>query len=303
MNIKNLAQTVLKDQKVLSEIYALKMTKGEVEKYFGEIVKLYYFFHSPFINGLSGHLGRDQFLKTIYFYTSFANNKGGRDLIKKQNIKLNILDVFMNDSNYRNASISYIQNNMLSWQTKHWSKITKFLDYIIEDKPTNGLYISGEFGIGKTYLNCAMANELALRGKSVAIFKTLELYEYLKNNRDQNQIIQTQLIECDVLIIDDLGREPMMPYASWFTFEFLYLVLNTRYLKRKHLIINSNLSIIQYLEMLKRLERKIESNNMSFRFLDIFKSSLLEIDLLKEVTSNTRKNLFWDNVRARMRAV
>lgn len=84
-----------------------------------------------------------------------------------------------------------------------------FLAKVLANQQTKGLFISGEFGIGKTYLSCAIANEFAENDKTVAIFKTMELFQYINMNfGNLNQIID-DFIECDVLVVDDLGREPI----------------------------------------------------------------------------------------------
>ena len=110
------------------------------------------------------------------------------------------------------------------------------------DNSKTGIYLCGEFGIGKTYLLSCIANELARKGKSVLYVYFPDLVRYLngliyENNKLEEQI--TSLKECDVLILDDLGAEYL---NSWFRDQVLGPVLNYRYLSKKPICVSSNLT-------------------------------------------------------------
>ena len=53
-----------------------------------------------------------------------------------------------------------------------------------------------------------------------------------------------QLIKCDMLIIDDLGTEPIMQNI---TREYLFTLLNERLTQRRHTVIATNLGIPELL--------------------------------------------------------
>ncbi len=111
----------------------------------------------------------------------------------------------------------------------------------IDDAKT-GVYLCGEFGIGKTYLLSCVARELARKGKSVLYVYFPDLVRYInglmyENNKLEEQI--TSLKECDVLILDDLGAEYL---NSWFRDQVLGPVLNYRYLSKKPICVSSNLT-------------------------------------------------------------
>lgn len=110
------------------------------------------------------------------------------------------------------------------------------------DNAKTGVYLCGEFGIGKTYLLSCIANELARKGKSVLYVYFPDLVRYInglmyENNKLEEQI--TSLKECDVLILDDLGAEYL---NSWFRDQVLGPVLNYRYLSKKPICVSSNLT-------------------------------------------------------------
>lgn len=48
------------------------------------------------------------------------------------------------------------------------------------------------------------------------------------------------LIDCDLLIIDDLGTEPLYRNVSG---EYLYTIINERKITKKHTLISTNLSL------------------------------------------------------------
>ena len=61
-------------------------------------------------------------------------------------------------------------------------KIKKILDTYDSKKSGKGLYLTGNFGCGKTYLLAAMLNELAKRGHKIAIIYYPEFLRSLKSN-------------------------------------------------------------------------------------------------------------------------
>lgn len=104
------------------------------------------------------------------------------------------------------------------------------------------IFISGQTGIGKTFLAACVVNELIEKG-GYAFFTTAFnlnniFIAYFKAKDDEKDEILQPLLESDVLIVDDLGTEPIL---SNITLNYLYLVLNERMIAGKSTIINSNL--------------------------------------------------------------
>lgn len=72
-----------------------------------------------------------------------------------------------------------------------------------------GLLITGPVGVGKTYLLCALAHALALRGFSVRFVDFFQLLSQLRaaySKNDSDLTYLQPLIDVDVLIIDELGK-------------------------------------------------------------------------------------------------
>lgn len=107
--------------------------------------------------------------------------------------------------------------------------------------PERGLYIYGPFGIGKSFILGALANELAQRRvRTVAIY----VPEFL---RDMKQSIQDQTLNekidfvkrAQVLMLDDFGAETM---SAWTRDEVLGTVLQYRMAEKLPTFFTSNLS-------------------------------------------------------------
>ncbi len=102
------------------------------------------------------------------------------------------------------------------------------------------LLLSGSTGTGKTHLSLAIAKQVTEQGYNVVygsiqpLLRKLESEHFGRAEGDS----EAQLINCDLLILDDLGME----FDSAFTRACLYNILNARLLEDKPTIISTNLS-------------------------------------------------------------
>jgi len=121
------------------------------------------------------------------------------------------------------------------------------------------LFFNGSPGLGKTYLSACIARVVAENGYSVvyemaaAIFAKFEEQKFSRaeNPEDTRDEIK-RFMECDLLIMDDLGTE----MTTVFTIAALYEIINTRLVTGKKTIVNSNLTIT---ELRKRYSEQITS--------------------------------------------
>lgn len=114
---------------------------------------------------------------------------------------------------------------------------------------TKGMYISGNFRTGKTYLASAIGNEISKKGYTVIEAYYPELSGILKASLsdDSFQSIVEEMKYCDLLILDDFAGESVNPFIRD---EALGVVLQYRMIKNKPIIITSNVprkSIVNYL--------------------------------------------------------
>lgn len=103
--------------------------------------------------------------------------------------------------------------------------------------------IMGEVGIGKSSLATATANELLNKGKTVLYLTAFEINAiFLKHhlsNIVSEDIAFDSLFDCDFLIIDDLGTEPIYNNVSM---QYLFSTIDTRILNKKKTMVCTNLS-------------------------------------------------------------
>lgn len=104
------------------------------------------------------------------------------------------------------------------------------------------ILICGHTGTGKTFLTECIASKLISQYKLVMFTTAFNLNNAMLNyhisfdfNREEKL---SPYLNCEVLIIDDLGSEPMLKNV---TQEYLYLIINERMLAKKPTVITTNL--------------------------------------------------------------
>ncbi|MEF2837145.1 MAG: ATP-binding protein, partial [Oscillospiraceae bacterium] len=121
---------------------------------------------------------------------------------------------------------------------------------------SGNLLFSGSTGLGKTFLSACIARAVADRGCSVVYETANHLFAKLEqakfNPSEEARREAAKFLECDLLIIDDLGTE--MP--GQFVTAALYSLLNDRLLMAKPMVISTNLTVE---EMSRRYSPQIAS--------------------------------------------
>lgn len=109
-------------------------------------------------------------------------------------------------------------------------------------KPEN-LLLFGAPGLGKTHLSAAIAREVSGKGFSVVydtaahVFERFEAQKFGREGDEAEGDVQ-RVLNCDLLILDDLGTEMTTAFVQ----SALYQIINTRLMERKSTILNTNLS-------------------------------------------------------------
>lgn len=120
--------------------------------------------------------------------------------------------------------------------------IAKAVEFVTNTKPGQsgkGLYFHGKFGVGKTFLMGAIANELAERNISSMLVYTPDFFRELKSGihdgsyNDKIEIVK----KAQVLILDDIGAETM---SSWIRDDVLGVILQYRMLEKLPTLYTSN---------------------------------------------------------------
>lgn len=127
---------------------------------------------------------------------------------------------------------------------KRMSSIFKLCkEYVLNFNPKTSanLLFLGEPGLGKTHLTLAIVSGVMEKGYMPVYAPAENLFSAIQKEKfdGENKGSFDQMLECDLLVIDDLGTE----MATSFTKSALYNLINTRLLTKKPTIINTNLSI------------------------------------------------------------
>lgn len=112
----------------------------------------------------------------------------------------------------------------------------------LETSATKNVMLVGGTGVGKTYVAKCLGKQVLQNGNTVLFISAFNLNNtFLKvhTSSEINKISLLQnLIDVDLLIIDDLGTEPLLKNV---TREYLLLLLNERINANKSTVITTNL--------------------------------------------------------------
>ena len=153
--------------------------------------------------------------------------------------------------------------------------IKEFIESIDKEGTHKGLYLNGNFGCGKTYLLSAMLNELAKKGKRVAIIYYPEFLRSLKASFGDNDEYQSKfnyIKKVDLLLLDDIGADSV---TEWSRDEVLGTILQYRMEEKLPTFFTSNLT-------LEELEQHLSTTNKD---VDIVKARRI-IERIKQLTEN-----------------
>ncbi|QFF99669.1 primosomal protein DnaI [Psychrobacillus glaciei] len=125
--------------------------------------------------------------------------------------------------------------------------------------PSKGLYIYGKFGVGKSYLLGALANELAARHiHSVVVYVPEFLREMKQAIQDQSLAEKIEFVKrAPVLMLDDIGAETM---SSWTRDEILGTILHYRMSEQLPTFLTSNFNydeLEHHLSFTQRGEKEV----------------------------------------------
>ncbi len=154
----------------------------------------------------------------------------------------NIQDLIQRE-NFSTLSYEYYQGEDLQHFRAAVELSRSFTENFKEDY--RNLFFYGTVGTGKSFLSGCIAHELLQAGFSViyfsaaGFFERLARYAFDARNRDTLQDFYEDLFQCDLLILDDLGTE----VTNSFVTSQLFACLNERALRRKSVIISTNLSL------------------------------------------------------------
>lgn len=160
------------------------------------------------------------------------NNNKYLDNIYYFNINKDIKDASMGNIDTKDKN----RFEVIKW-------IKEYLSSVKRSEYHKGLYLSGNFGCGKTYLLSAMLNEIAKSGKLVAIVYYPEFLRSLKESFYDSEEYKRKfnlIKKADYLLFDDIGADSV---TEWSRDEILGTILQYRMEERLATFFTSNLTI------------------------------------------------------------
>ena len=110
---------------------------------------------------------------------------------------------------------------------------------------SGNLLLTGDPGLGKTFLSAAIAREASGEGFSVVYdtaARIFDRFEARKFGREAGEAVEAdvdRVMDCDLLILDDLGTELTTPFVQ----SALYGIVNGRITDRRATILSTNLKL------------------------------------------------------------
>ena len=147
------------------------------------------------------------------------------------------LEEAVKTNNFKNFNINLYSNHKLNDERytprKNIEDILEYItgEYLPNFKNSNtNLLFYGNSGTGKTFLSWCIAKELLDKGFLVVYKTSDDLLRALKDIKFNNDTdLENLLINCDLLIIDDLGSEQITDFSS----TELFTLINKKILKNK----------------------------------------------------------------------
>lgn len=132
-------------------------------------------------------------------------------------------------------------------QFELFQKLEQFIDHFPKEK---GLYLYGDFGVGKSYRMAALANELAKKGISTILVH----YPTFVSNLDFNNAKDycDELKKAEVLVLDDIGAELN---NAWLRDSVLQVILQHRMQEDLPTFFTSNLSMAEFEQHLSETKK------------------------------------------------
>ena len=188
----------------------------------------------------------------------------------------NIRDVLARE-NFDTLSLEYYDKEhvdektgmtVLEYMTMVIGECREFVERFGEEK--GSILFTGSTGCGKTFLSNCIARELIQRGFSVVYLTATDMFDVLSEsrfgNRDEEEAKDraAYILDCDLLIIDDLGTEMI----NTFTASQLFYCVNERLNRKNGTIISTNLALNRLQdEFTERVTSRIMSQYKIFPLL------------------------------------
>ncbi|MBK0347711.1 primosomal protein DnaI [Aerococcaceae bacterium zg-ZJ1578] len=164
-------------------------------------------------------------------------------------------------------------------------EITLFIsNYRKHPESTQGLYLSGPFGVGKTYILGALANALAQSGVKVTMLHFPTFAQDARKSIQDNSVhdLVTEVKKVPILMLDDVGAENI---TAWIRDDILAVILEYRMKESLPTFFTSNFSMDElavYLESTREGIEKVKAARLMERVRYVAKEVQVDGENLRQ---------------------
>ena len=262
-NYNKIKQAVLKDPEI-KEFLSLhpELSQAEIDK---SLIKLYeYKTQSKQCNQCKSYSACKNMVAGYSPVLNVENNEirlsyekcHSRIMHEKDKEKQKLIQSLYMPKEILQASFSDISNDETRLSAN--AELLDFIDQARIELPSKGVYFHGQFGVGKTYLLGALANELKKINISSTLIYMPEFVREIKGSfKDDSFNEKVDFFKkADVLMLDDIGAELQ---SAWFRDEILGSVLQYRMMERLPVFFTSNYNLDQLESQLATTKNGIET--------------------------------------------
>ena len=186
------------------------------------------------------------------------------------------LDQVLDQENFGNLSYAYYDDQEILPEigltnADYMRRVVRgCMDFAADfDRKKENLLFTGSTGVGKTFLTNCIARALMDSGHSVIYLSAGDLFEVFSRNKfdydtpEDMRDTYRYILDCDLLIIDDLGTE----LNNSFTSSQLFYCINERMNMSRSTIISTNLSIARLRDS---YTDRVTSRIMRYRIIPLY---------------------------------
>ena len=227
-----------------------------------------------YIDNRKCHCFREQEINLLYEQSNI------RAVLEKENFSTFSYDWFDDEKKDPRSGMTAREN---------MARTVRICQEYIEDFRTKkgNLLFTGKTGLGKTFLSNCIARELIERYHSVVYLPASQMFDIFSRDRfsyDDDEDLRSRaeyLMECDLLIIDDLGTEMI----NTFTVSQLFTVINERLNRANGTIISTNLPVNEMRDVFT--ERVMSRIISAYQIIPFFGE---DIRIRRRMAENRRKS-------------
>ena len=194
-----------------------------------------------------------------------------KKLLITENIKSSGIGRLIEEQSFENFDLSLYSYSPEAYErmSQILDKAKKYAESFSRSKCQNLLLI-GKTGTGKTHISTSIAKEIIERGFDVLYDSAVNIIRAFENDKFRSSYGASEpegdkYLECDLLIVDDLGTE----FGGPFTVSCLYNLFTTRKNRGLSTIISTNLGSKQLLEKYEdRIYSRIVGKDYAILFFE-----------------------------------